>query len=210
MKLCLFLLIALLVAFVPRAYSQTPDQTPQSKFEGAATLGKIFGRKKAPPPTPEQIDESLVVYDQCKGSEMHNQYYNCDCLSADFLQSRTENPKEAQYTLVLKSRKKCGNSTNIAGLSYERCLSWAPRLKNNYEQYCSCYANSFARSFVKSPTDSIRGREILMTNALNGCNTGTELAERQARQNMINLLKKQGIYETLFPGAKKDPAEEQE
>ncbi|PZP56207.1 MAG: hypothetical protein DI586_04540 [Micavibrio aeruginosavorus] len=114
------------------------------------------------------------------------------------------NPDEQQYTLTDQSRRQCANKVDIAGESYKSCINWAPQLRGDYEQYCQCYANSFAKTFAKNPTDSVRGREIMMTRALTGCNNGNELAEKRARQNLINRLKEQGIYETLFPGAKLD------
>ena len=198
MKFCLSLIFAVLLFAPISAHSQTAED----RFQGKIIPGKVFGQKKAPPPTPDQIDEAIGIYDECKASEMANKYYNCDCVSADFLQSRTEQPNEASYNILMASRKKCANTVDIAGSSYERCLTWAPRLKNDYEEYCGCYANNFAKNFAKSPTDSIRGREIMMTNALNGCNNSNEIEERRARQNMINQLKKQGLYEALFPSAK--------
>lgn len=206
MKLCLFV-ATLFFLFISSAHAQTPVE----KFTGTGKplIGNLFGPKKIPPPTPDQIDESIALYDQCKKEDMISKYYDCDCLSADFLQRRRLNPNEQQYVLVDQSRRQCANKVDIAGGSYQSCISWAPQLRGDYEQYCQCYANSFAKNFAKNPTDSVRGREIMMTRALTGCNNGNELAEKRARQNLINRLKQQGVYESLFPGARINlPAEQ--
>lgn len=164
--------------------------------------------KKTKQPTPAQMDESFALYDQCDASDMIRKYYSCDCLAAKFLELRVAKPQDPRDNLVTAARKKCPNTVDIAGASYQRCLSWAPQVRNDYNEYCACYANTFAKSFSKTPTDSIRVREAVMTNALNVCNKGDQVAQNRARQKLINQLKKQGVYETLFPNAKKDSSEE--
>ncbi len=201
MKLILLAAVSFCL-FVVAAHAQTPVE----KFTGTGRppIGNLFGPRKVPPPTPAQIDESIALHDQCKSENMISKYYDCDCLSADFLQRRRLNPDEQQYSLVDQSRRNCANKVDIAGTSYERCIGWAPQLRGDYEEYCQCYANSFAKNFARNPTDSVRGREIMMTQALNSCTNGNELAEKRYRQNLINRLKEQGVYETLFPGARTD------
>lgn len=192
MKFCL--LLAVLLSFITTtAFAQTTYPYPA---------------KKKNKPTPEQIDEAFALFDQCDGSDAIKKYYDCDCLGRTFLELRTARPESSQYNLKNAARLKCPNTTDIAGASYQRCISWAPRTRGDYEAYCTCYANNFARNFSTRPTDSIRGREILMANALTSCNDKGDLAETRTRKRLIEELKQQGLYKTLFPGARIDSSEE--
>lgn len=152
-------------------------------------------------PTQAQIDEAFSVGNSCKSYDTVRDYYDCECLSANFLELRTRNPDAKQDNLITSARKRCANTAGIAGDSYNRCLSWATTTRDDYERYCTCYANTFARTFAKGPTDSIRGREMQMTYALNQCSTGTEIQQELARQRAVEQLKNQGAYDRLFPGA---------
>ncbi|PZP53221.1 MAG: hypothetical protein DI586_11275, partial [Micavibrio aeruginosavorus] len=82
MKLCLLVATLFCFFFTIPAHAQTPVE----KFTGTGKplLGNMFGPKKIPPPTPQQIDESIALYDECRGNDMIRKYYDCDCLSADF------------------------------------------------------------------------------------------------------------------------------
>ena len=172
-------------------------------IQSASAQNIPFGKPATKNPTPAQMDESFALYDQCEATDMIKKYYSCDCLAQNFLDLRTARPNDERDNLIFAARRKCPNTVDIAGESYTRCLSWAPEVRDDYQEYCGCYANAFATSFSARPTDSIRGREFIMTNALTSCNTGDEIAQKRARQNMIDQLKKQGVYESLFPNAKK-------
>ena len=190
-----FLFLCLLMLFLtPPVLSQTYYELPKKNI-------KID-------PTPEQIDESFAVHDRCVTSDMVQRFYDCDCLSANFLDLRARAPSARQDSLLAAAQKKCANTTSIAGDAYQGCLGWATRLRTAYERFCSCYANTYAKNFARHPSDSIRGRERMMTASLDKCSTGSEIAEDRARQNAIDTLKRQGVYERLFPGAKTDPSQE--
>ena len=190
MKLAFLSLIVLLITAPVQAqvYKEFPDPAV-----------------KRTPPTQKQIDEAFSVSDNCKAADTVRNYYDCDCLSANFLELRTRNPDAKQDNLITAARKQCANMTGIAGDSYNRCLSWATTTRDDFERYCSCYANTFAKTFAKGPTDSIRGREMQMTYALNQCSTGNEIQQDLARQRAVEQLKNQGVYDRLFPGAAQTP-----
>ena len=188
------LLLAVILSFIAAAaFAQTTYPYPA---------------KKKNKPTPEQIDEAFALFDQCEASDAIKKYYDCDCLGRIFLDLRASRPNDSHDSLMNAARLKCPNTTDIAGSSYQRCMSWAPRSRGDYEAYCTCYANNFARNFSKRPTDSIKGREILMARALTGCNDKGDLAESRTRRRLIEELKQQGLYEALFPGARIEIAPE--
>ncbi len=159
-------------------------------------------KKKKAAPTPAMIDESFTVYDECKATDMTTRYYDCDCQAANFLDMRAQYPDAKQRDLVIASRKGCANIVTIAGESYKYCMGWAPRIRPDYKSYCECYGNAFAKNFTDKPTDNIKGRERLVTAALNSCNKGATQAEQQARAREIKQLQEQGLYNQLFPGTK--------
>ena len=203
-----FLLVCLLALSGPVHAQTAPSHNLQATDQSAPakSLDNIFGMpQKKIPPTPEQIDESFKVYDQCNGSDMVGRYYDCDCLARNFLEIRPANPKTPIDDLVQIVRKDCANTSNIAGDAYDQCVTWSAKLRTDYIQYCTCYANSYAKKFAATPSDSIRGREALMTVALDNCKSGHELEEDNSRKTFIDWLKKRGLYDVLFPGATKYP-----
>ena len=157
---------------------------------------------KAPQPTKKQIEEALEVQKSCDVTASMNLYYDCACVSAYFLDLRARRGDEVQQIdLITQAQRSCANKPAIAGLNYQRCMRWAPEERNDYESYCRCFANSYARNFSARPTNTIRGREAMMTTALNNCNKGDALGENRARDSLIEQLKQSGIYRYLFPGA---------
>lgn len=174
----------------------------------AQTYYELPRRSTVAEPKPEHIEEAFSLYDECKSSDMVERFYNCDCLSANFLDLRARAPQARQDSLVASARRKCANTTEIAGGAYQSCLGWAPQIRTDYEDFCSCYANSYAKDFSRTPSDSIRGRERMMTASLDRCSTGSEIAEDRARQNAIDLLRSQGVYDRLFPASRTNPSQE--
>ncbi len=191
-----FSLLCVLALFAGVSMPAYAQSAPQSAMD---FLDK---REKSPQPTPQQIDESFAVYDACQGSDMVRKYYNCECVGSTFLQMRALRPNDKQSDLIVDARKKCANTVDVAGAAYNNCLEWATTVRSDYESYCTCYANTFAKNFSQHPSDSIRGRTMMMTSALGECSTGHEIDEKRSRWNLLELLKKQGVYDTLFPAAK--------
>lgn len=189
MRVFLYLLLATFL-FFPPAQSQTYYELPR--------------KNEKADPTPEQIDEAFALHDRCATSDMLQRFYDCDCLSANFLDLRARAPSARQDSLLSSAQKKCANTTNIAGDAYQSCIGWATQLRTDYERFCACYANTYAKDFTRRPSDSIRGRERMMTASLDKCSTGNEIAQGRARQNAIDMLKRQGVYDQLFPGSKTD------
>ena len=173
------------------------------------TRGQLQGDAVVPPaPTPEQIREANRVYYNCESGDSERSYFDCQCVALTFLQHTVQNKKKpgggslAAPDIEDIARKSCPNTVGIAGMTYTRCLSWAPRMRPDYKAFCECYANEYANTFSRSPTTSIRRAEALSTISMNQCNGGQPAIDRMMRNKRIEQLKKQGLYERLFPSAK--------
>lgn len=128
--------------------------------------------------TPEEMEEEAqYVYGLCMSNGYQSLYFDCQCLSGAFLQTRerlgpTVLQNDILNTLTKSGKAVCANTTAIAGQSYEDCLSFANdsrELENDNEQYCTCAANKTATDFTKSPRLNIQYIRRLKTRALTYC-----------------------------------------
>lgn len=185
-----------------------PASAQQASSAPPVTRGQLQGDAAIPPaPTQEQIREANRVYYNCQSGESERSYFDCQCIALTFLQHTVQNKKPGGRSLAAPdiediARKSCPNTIGIAGMTYTRCLSWAPRMRPDYKAFCECYANEYANTFSRSPTTSIRRAEALSTISMNQCNGGQPAIDRMTRNKRIEQLKKQGLYETLFPSSK--------
>ncbi len=174
------------------------------------TRGALPDPKEVVPgtPTEAELKEANTVFKSCDMNDRERAYFDCECISLNFLKQRmldqrdvNDNPTAAPF-LIENARKACPNPTAIAGLTYSRCLQWAPPMRSDYEPFCSCYANDFAKRFAFNPTSSLKINQIMMENSMNQCNAGQPVIDQIVRNEQIEMLKKQGTYEQLFPRAK--------
>lgn len=187
--------MALFVAFLICAAQIAPA--------AAQTLpGDAAARIDLREPTEAEIKEGLEIYNACTRNQVLRTTFNCECVAVDFLESRIVRGAQAdQRTLSIQSRKNCVDTAQVAGTYYKRCLDWAVSLRNDYEQFCSCYGNEYALTFAKDPLRPNAGRENLMTQAMNSCNSMSSVRSRMAQSKLIEDLKTRGVYKRLFPGA---------
>lgn len=223
MRLTLSALILLLTVFAPAtvAWSQEPDLiTPpelsrvQPEEEQPAPVETTLGRGtlpdknivNLPAPNAKELKEAADVYKICADGRGQN-YVDCDCSSLTYLQMRvTERAQGLKpsdgYEMRTAAQKACPNTVGLAGYTYKTCMGWAPRMYQDYEELCSCYANSYAEKFGANPTDSLRVNQKLMTAALISCNAGRAATLNLERTKKIKEMKRLGIYDELFPSAK--------
>lgn len=198
MRFFLFLMTCLLCA--APAVAADVQSTP-------LTRGMLPGDlpNQLPQPSQAQIVEAEGIRKVCEATVEKN-YYDCTCLSITYLQLRVTDKKRGgndtpTYTLQETARKSCANTVALAGMTYTRCSSWAPRLLDEPENFCTCYSNTFARKFAAKPAGTYAALEGLMSSALTDCDIGRPVRERQERKELVRQLKQTGEYETLFPGA---------
>lgn len=102
-----------------------------------------------------EMDE---VYNQCISNEKSSSYIDCRCFATEFLYKRIEvGEQETQNAIKLSLLGTCVNVPGIAGMAYEECMdSILIRKIRNPEPGCTCFANSFAKAYKKTPVQSSR------------------------------------------------------
>ena len=149
--------------------------------------GAIGTEKKIKPATGEQLEEAFQVSDECKSYPYTNTRYDCDCLGMTFLElRRQEGDGASAFMLTEQAKKKCPNTTEVAGMIYTSCLEWAPAERGEgYKEFCSCYGSEYAKIYAKAPSENQLVREYQMTRALSKCNVGSVDIARQERYKII-------------------------
>lgn len=150
MKYILFILSFLIIAF-PAQAQENGDLTIQDSITYTIDDG-IMTRE-------EMEKEAYYIYRLCDKNVYQRIYYDCQCVSGEFLlQREKEGPMIQQYTLLdrvmLDGAGKCANTEQIAGDAFELCMSHVNtyrELSPDKEGYCTCVANRMARQFSQWP-----------------------------------------------------------
>lgn len=178
--------------------------TGLSAYAGDTTVrGEIGKGPSLPEATLEQYEESMAVTDSCKAYNYTNIHYDCDCMGMKFLELRlSKGPDANAFWLKEEAKRKCPNVPEVAGLMYSRCLHWAPTHQGeNYEEFCTCYGNEFAKIYSTNPDDNQLVVEDQMIRALGKCNVNAQNERKQDLKAFVERMKKDGNYDVLFPGA---------
>lgn len=200
LSLLLWLFLCLFAVVIPLT-SHAEDQLPRGQIVGKDTRLPIY--------TDKELDEALQISDDCKAYDYSNERFDCDCVGRTYLELRRKQGEKAQgYWLREEARRKCPNGPAMAGKVYSQCLQWAPSQRgDDYEAFCACYGSTFAKAFVKNPTDNININEVQTVQAMESCNVNAVNVQIQEREAFVKKLKDNKTYDKLFPGAKDDPAE---
>ena len=191
-------LIVLLTSIAP-AMAQAPSPAPTTRGLIPDTL-----TTNLPEPTSAEISEANEVGRACSiGSE--KDYFDCDCVSLQYLQKRMAHKVTSRSFNVVQAKdeakKACPNTTAVAGRGYRTCMSWAPRTRQDYESFCSCYGNAYARAFADKPAITIQENKAVMVRALEQCDVGAPITARINRNAQIKQMEQDGTYDQMFPGA---------
>lgn len=200
LSLSLWLLLCLFVIGIPLA-AHAEDDLPRGQVVGKETRLPIYTNK--------ELDEALKVSDDCKSYSYSNVRYDCDCVGMAYLDlRRKQGEKASAYWLRDAARRKCPNGPAMAGKVYNECLQWAPSKRgDDYKEFCACYGSTFAKNFVKNPTDNLIITEVQTVKSMEACNVNAVNVKNQERDAFVQKLKDNNSYDKLFPGAKDDPAE---
>ncbi len=121
---------------------------------------------------PAFLQEMENFYGRCSNNSVTATYYDCRCLAVKYLDKRIElgryyEPQE----LMNEIRGECANPAEIAGYSYGVCTKQLALMdrSENAQAYCECFANAFAKSYLRRPQLSSRYIQILQRNAYAKC-----------------------------------------
>ncbi|MCB1531898.1 MAG: hypothetical protein KDJ35_03410 [Alphaproteobacteria bacterium] len=102
----------------------------------------------------EYFDEAIGFLEQCQAKPQLQSHYDCECLSSSLLDLRIKTgPDVNTSSLLLQLDGKCKSAVNLAGAEYEQCMTsyYAQPKGVPAEKYCSCFANTYAKMFERSP-----------------------------------------------------------
>ncbi len=94
----------------------------------------------------ENLEEMQHIYELCENDKQMNSYYDCQCLSLKYLDTRIEKGPEISQSRIIRSlNAECPNTPAIAGQAYSRCIATGALRSNdtNIEEFCSCVGRTF-------------------------------------------------------------------
>lgn len=110
----------------------------------------------------EQIPREFLVeadafYQRCSTTAQFYQYYNCDCLAAEYLDARINDPFAQEGILIMRVKKQCIDPMEAVGYEYSSCMENGTIFPEGVDpaDYCECYAREYGRVFSaagKSPS----------------------------------------------------------
>lgn len=101
----------------------------------------------------EYIEEAQRFFEQCGQDYTLKQYYDCECLAVKYLDDRiASGPDKNSQNILMSIRGYCHDATIAAGETYSSCMTDGTIFPpgQTAEQYCTCFANTFAKLFNES------------------------------------------------------------
>lgn len=128
----------------------------------------------------------LATYNDCVASP-HNTKYKCDCAAVKFMDSvsterrnmRRQGLDEKEIgnrlyakldAIKSKSYRECVNRDGVALNSYGQCLEWALKSRDDYREFCGCYALRYADTFDQEGLNYYADPASVMARAMITCN----------------------------------------
>lgn len=97
----------------------------------------------------EYIEEAHQAFNDCAQDYSMNQYFNCECISVNFLDERVRrgsSPTSSEIFLNVKDQ--CRDAIGSVGIVYNDCLKSAYRFQpgTDPEEFCECVANTYVKN----------------------------------------------------------------
>lgn len=127
-------------SIAPHAFAQDSAPAPAAETAPAAPLEDL---SKIPD---EYFEEAEAFLAECDASYVMARYYNCDCASLAYLNTRIElGPYPNKSKILREIQGECRDAVGMAGELYDKCLRKANRFApgTDPEKYCECVANSY-------------------------------------------------------------------
>jgi hypothetical protein len=118
--------------------------------------------------TDEQVAEMQSFYNDCAGDYHMSKGYDCECLSAKYMEERLEvGDYINRDEIMLKVQGTCLNAADAAGSTYEECMNArpVPFMKGTQEEFCTCYASNFGRMYGEAEGLNARAGTALKSRA---------------------------------------------
>lgn len=110
-------------------------------------------------------------------------YYDCECLTMRYMDLWEEQGKEkSRQKLLYEIRHECPNSAGIGLKMYEQCMSWAYKIRPDFDNFCTCYAREYVNQYKKSVSTDPLVVQKRMSEALNTCGYGEDMMKQYMRR----------------------------
>ena len=128
---------------VPSAWAQSDHGAVKEKQDGSSiNISDEYW---------EEVKEFNIY---CKGDFTLSTHHDCDCMAMRYLDQRVEmGPYATSGQIMLRIDTACPNIPAIAGEAYEDCVRRpisVPSSAKSVEDYCACFANTYAKLFKAS------------------------------------------------------------
>ncbi len=165
-----FLILLTLAVFAPVSVG-AQNTAPSDKQTLQETLKSAPAQKPKesdPEPyfdMPEQyIQEAQKYHTLCERTGSMWMYYDCKCLASTFLDKRIAmGPKVSPTAIASAIAGQCADASKAAGYEYQECVKNGVMMPINIpvEEYCSCYANTYAKLYEKYNRDGPSARTFV-------------------------------------------------
>lgn len=112
--------------------------------EDAASFGNI---------TEAQLQEADDFFKSCEADQQLSMAYECDCLSANFLNERIlRGPEPPRAAILANISNTCPNAAGMAGMTYKTCQNMGTLMPKDQplDEFCTCFANTYADMYKQS------------------------------------------------------------
>lgn len=109
------------------------------------------------------IEEANVFNQYCEQDSLMRRHYDCECLAANFLDTRIQKGVHMKRTHILGAiEKTCVDASEAAFYEYTECKGNSVLLPKDVsvDTYCSCFGNEYAKIFEKRKLVPTRSRAM--------------------------------------------------
>ncbi|MDJ0927912.1 MAG: hypothetical protein QNJ73_09700 [Gammaproteobacteria bacterium] len=126
------------------------------------------------PVTPAEIQqEADQVLAYCNRQDTYRIYNDCDCIRAEFIKLRQQDPKKGNDPIQVTTRipaSACPDGEMIRAFHYWQCgQSYQSKIKNGLEAFCACYADELRDRYLAQPASSFNYISRLGAGAMSAC-----------------------------------------
>ncbi len=141
-----------------------------------------FSSAQAELKSEEYYKEMDDFHKECTGS-INAAYYDCECLTVRYMDLWEKYGKEKpRQKLLFELRQECPNSSGIGLQMYEQCMSWAYKVRPDFEDFCICYAEEYVKKYEQAVSTSPLIVQRRMSESLNKCGYGEDMMRRYMKR----------------------------
>lgn len=158
-------------AFAQRSnrFKPPPDQTAAQKTQKAKEIYENLPEVDKM----RLIDETQEVFDYCDRKDLFSSFHDCSCVASNFFEERILAKPDPSLNIIAiadQVSSGCVNVPGVAGYAYDKCYaSYTPVMKYGHEEFCTCYANEYARLYEKDPRAYVPNMAGIGANAIATC-----------------------------------------